>query len=109
MGEGALFLTFCQMSRTPARIARMPMPRHAGEGVFSGGGDAQQSAQPHGEGCGEDEGHDAGPDAGEESFDPGVLEQVVDEAAMSRMMKRTEERRPAWRRTPPAPRPATHR
>lgn len=33
MGEGALFLTFCQMSRTPARIARMPMPRHAGEGV----------------------------------------------------------------------------
>ena len=26
-------LAFCQMSRTPARIARMPMPRHAGEGV----------------------------------------------------------------------------
>ena len=33
MGEGALPLAFCQMSRTPARIARMPMPRHAGEGV----------------------------------------------------------------------------
>ena len=78
MGEGALPLAFCQMSRTPAKIARMPMPRHAGEGRFSGGGDAQQSAQPHGEGRG-DEGHDAGPDAGEESFDPGVLEQVVDE------------------------------
>ena len=31
--EGALPLAFCQMSRTPARIARMPMPRHAGEGV----------------------------------------------------------------------------
>ena len=33
MGEGALPFAFCQMSRTPARIARMPMPRHAGEGV----------------------------------------------------------------------------
>ena len=33
MGEGALPLAFCQMSRTPTRIARMPMPRHAGEGV----------------------------------------------------------------------------
>ena len=26
MGEGALPLAFCQMSRTPARSARMPMP-----------------------------------------------------------------------------------
>ena len=60
LGEGALPLAFCQMSRTPARIARMPMPRHAGEGV-SAAVDAQQSAQPHGEGRGEDEGHDAGP------------------------------------------------
>ena len=80
-----------------------------GRGRFSGGGDAQQSAQPHGEGRGEDEGHDAGRTPERKASTPAYLSRSWMRAAMSRMMKKDGRTTPSVAQSAPAPRPATHR
>lgn len=109
MGEGALPLAFCQMSRTPARSARMPMPRHAGEGVSAAVEMPSRVLSPMVKAVERMRATTQGRTPERKASTPAYLSRSWMRAAMSRMMKKDGRTTPSVAQSAPAPRPATHR